>query len=689
MPRLTFRFPERICLLPFLLGMAAVSGPAWSGEFSPPVIQVDIASRVLEALAEYEGPPPKSIGDSDYEHIENNVAGLWNDLAGANVGSALASASQISRIDTFSVSGEAEVEASLQSSVHSGDAEGLASVGLAFQMPASTPFTLTASWEFEGQVAGVWSSGEVFMSGIDAVGSFQHTAESNDPETWTTTFSGTMTAGVTGQLTVFVHAVRIKNPDFGINQTGVVTGKLSFSLDFGDRDRDGLLDAWEEADQIDLGDGAVIDLSEFDPDPDRKDVFVELDILHNVEGINPETDVIPMVQESFANAPAGAVENYDDSPGVNLHVLVDEDLSGGPISSMTLTQSDPPNGPWQLPPDYYNIKADHLGTETIRSHDLWDQGPLREAWLFVFRYALWVDRVQEPDGNCSKDLEACSPGPFRQFGGIAEGRPSNDFTVAAGQYACRYSSLELATVEDTKAALAAGFMHELGHTLGLHHAGGFTSVPNLKPNYLSVMNYAYSSVIPPQPPENPEDPVEVDPRHAFLLDYSRSPLQSLNENALNESDGLNGPLECRQPLRPGGTSCKILFNSASSLAPKATLTLANASSPAIDWNNDGEISMEPLDPPRDITRFQYKDGEACGGAETPVSYDVLTSHSDWDMIHWPPPQDTFEPGMRTPNGSEPPIELDQYLFYSLYEADWVDQTVNTDASLFKDGFETE
>ena len=32
-------------------------------------------------------------------------------------------------------------------------------------------------------------------------------------------------------------------------------------------------------------------------------------------------------------------------------------------------------------------------------------------------------------------------------------------------------------------------MHELGHTLGLHHGGGDDI--NNKPNYYSVMNYAW------------------------------------------------------------------------------------------------------------------------------------------------------------------------------------------------------
>src|SRR5262249_56056988 len=35
---------------------------------------------------------------------------------------------------------------------------------------------------------------------------------------------------------------------------------------------------------------------------------------------------------------------------------------------------------------------------------------------------------------------------------------------------------------------AGTIMHELGHTLNLHH-GGFQDTPNCKPNYVSLMNY--------------------------------------------------------------------------------------------------------------------------------------------------------------------------------------------------------
>ena len=90
-----------------------------------------------------------------------------------------------------------------------------------------------------------------------------------------------------------------------------------------------------------------------------------------------------------------------------------------------------------------------------------------------------------------------------------------------------------------------------------------------------------------------------------------------------------------------------------------------------------------------------KDAENCGGTEIPPEYQQLTSHKDWNLLVYPPPQNTTEPVLNpTPGrlnnrtmllGSFPAQEMDQYTFRALINADWLDQTATM---VFGDGFES-
>lgn len=77
---------------------------------------------------------------------------------------------------------------------------------------------------------------------------------------------------------------------------------------------------------------------------------------------------------------------------------------------------------------------------------------------------------------------------------------------------------------DTANAEAGTFIHELGHNLGLLH-GGSDGI-NYKPNYLSIMNYHFQI-----------DGVYRDGKWGNY-DYQREAPYTLNEKALNESNGI-------------------------------------------------------------------------------------------------------------------------------------------------------
>lgn len=72
------------------------------------------------------------------------------------------------------------------------------------------------------------------------------------------------------------------------------------------------------------------------------------------------------------------------------------------------------------------------------------------------------------------------------------------------------------------------FMHEFGHTLGLDHSGGEGDADsvNFKPNFPSVMNYAYQTK-------------GIFRSGVQVFDYSRDIMPDVDETTLTEADGFN------------------------------------------------------------------------------------------------------------------------------------------------------
>lgn len=347
-------------------------------------------------------------------------------------------------------------------------------------------------------------------------------------EVWTTNFDGREAAD-------YVIEIKLPNQErlTFAGSVGAVEGEESthevFEVDEEsivcdvDTDGDGLCDRWEES-GIDIDEDGTIDLDlpGLGADPQRKDLFVEVDRFKGVNafGLGP-------VVSAFANAP---VSNPDGSTGITLHVLIDEEIDdvGGTAVGATdvLFLSDLSTLKFNSATtndDSTSCSGGWFGTAADRASANCDA--IIKARRQVYRYSVYVEEYDDGGGPAG--------------GGIAE-LPGNDMIVAAASYNQKDQS--------------AVFMHELGHTLGLRHGGG--NHDNCKPNYLSIMNYnyAYDVYAPARP-----------------LDFSRHNTLTLDETVLDENAGVGGPASWLQVVYYQGMS--------------VIATPDNASKP-IDWDLD-------------------------------------------------------------------------------------------------------
>ncbi len=326
-----------------------------------------------------------------------------------------------------------------------------------------------------------------------------------------------------------------------------------------DSDGDGLYDHWEtEGIPYFDQDGVVQRYILPGANPLRKDIFVEVDAM---VGRQPSPGAMSRVIEAFDQSPVPAVPGLAGGlPGIALHLDVDD------ISIPARDYGEDTR--WA---DFQADKLLFSATAAERSRP--DHTGLRSAKAKAYRYCIFAKRI--PNGVLGvgeMDSDAPANGPRK--GG-------NDLMVATGDYVP-----PLGSIEDLQAGL---FMHELGHTLGLYH-GGADPFQNLNPNHYSVMNYTWVGTR--------EFAVAGT---AVLLDYSRQAMPALNENALDETIGIQGmtpslvlPIYVRAVNTPGtcgfvpdpettGGRCDVSLNSV------FCMNYVYFSGP-VDWNNDGIIS---------------------------------------------------------------------------------------------------
>lgn len=364
--------------------------------------------------------------------------------------------------------------------------------------------------------------------------------------------------------------------------------------------------------------------------------------LADLEGTGLATGtVLDLVIDSFYNA---AVNNPDGQPGINLHTQIDEtnlplqtwdsDLDGDGLSpygedtnanQMLDCGLDGMCGTGDMGdedldndgvlddgdaddqggyPFYVELKQARFGTAGQRGSSNVDN--IMVAKRLVYRYGVFA----------SFRVDGLDPGRGVSIGSSGIAWSGSDFAVTMGTWN---------VAGGTPDQQAGTFMHELGHTIGLGHGGD--SGVNYKPNYHSNMSYSWQL-----PNSNyPE---------SWSLDFSEGTFPALDENNLNESNGIGGHAGDRVQVGPVAAG-----------PPMVNAQIVNESG-SVDWSrddadSDGNVAND-TGVVADINHVRLADDPSPG--------EVLTDFDDWDNIVYAIGEDGLT------DGATPDFEPDELTF---------------------------
>jgi len=408
-----------------------------------------------------------------------------------------------------------------------------------------------------------------------------------------------------GRIDIFDTDQGETAPGLGVADSGFGADDIFAVSTFtgGDLDGDDIPDRVELFGIRNTDGNVVMDLTNIagnDPaSPCRKDILVEVDWM---KGREPDTNVIPEIQDAFDNelvfpTPDCPYPGVSVAKGINLIVMLDEEIPAQPVL--------------QLPQGFVDIKNEHFLKD--------ESGNDRRALDSFVHYNVWAD-------------EAATNDPKDKFAGRvmpAEGHPEEDpqdFVLTLGALRNLMNQERTATVDEQRST----FMHELGHSIGLHHGGNANEAENevnCKPNYLSEMNNFFSNGLRRQ------DANGITRTFHDFSPFGPEDLPDLNEGDLNEREGLGAA--------PSG-----IFTAWGENAVNFGQPFEKLAGGSINWDNDGDPAETPPDgqPPVqvDLNNNTEKMCESGGAAETHRAFD------DWAFLNaglglWDDPAPPVEP----------------------------------------------